>query len=180
LLEAEKGQSNMKILVFLHGTAIMHRNAAGHSREERVKQVQERDQSVREYAAYIPVENAVDKLQRWSQQGAKILYLSSHKKIEYVQQDRQVLQFYPFPEGQVLFRQSEESYADVAERILPDVLIEDDCESIGGEKEMTYPHIRPDMQATIISIVVKEFEGIDHLPDELAELKRYAENMRGD
>lgn len=33
----------MKIMVFLHGTAIMHRNTAGRAREERVKQVLDGD-----------------------------------------------------------------------------------------------------------------------------------------
>jgi len=53
---------------------------------------------------------------------------------------------------------------------MPDILIEDDCESIGGESEMTYPHIREDLKQKIKSIVVKEFQGIDHLPDSLTAL----------
>lgn len=36
----------MKIMVFLHGTAIMHPGAAGRTREERVKQVLDRDASL--------------------------------------------------------------------------------------------------------------------------------------
>lgn len=59
---------------------------------------------------------------------------------------------------------------DVAERVLPDILIEDDCESIGGEKEMTYPHIKPELKTRIKSIVIKEFCGLDHLPDEVSAL----------
>lgn len=47
--------------------------------------------------------------------------------------------------------------------MIPDILIEDDCESIGGEKEMVYPHIKDELKSKIKSIVVKEFEGIDHL-----------------
>jgi len=58
----------------------------------------------------------------------------------------------------------------VAERVMPDILIEDDCESIGGESEMIYPHIREDLKQKIKSIVVKEFQGIDHLPDSLTAL----------
>jgi len=53
---------------------------------------------------------------------------------------------------------------------MPDILIEDDCESIGGESEMIYPHIREDLKQKIKSIVVKEFQGIDHLPDSLTAL----------
>ena len=50
------------------------------------------------------------------------------------------------------------------------LLIEDDCESIGGEKEMTYPHITPELRTRITPIVIKEFSGLDHLPDELSAL----------
>jgi hypothetical protein len=162
----------MKIMVFLHGTAIMHTGAVGRTREERVEQVLENEKSVHDFASYVPVDNAVRKLQAWQQQGAEIVYLSSHKRVEDVEIDRAVLRNHSFPSGQVLFRGMDEQYNDVAERVLPDILIEDDCESIGGEKEMTYPHIKPEVKARIKSIVVKEFGGIDHLPEDLTELMR--------
>jgi hypothetical protein len=161
----------MKILVFLHGTAIMHSSAVGRTREERVKQVLDHDKSVYDFASYVPLDNTVRKLQAWQQQGAEIIYLSSHKRLGDVDIDKAVLQNHAFPEGQVFFRQSGEQYHDIAEKILPDILIEDDCESIGGEKEMTYPMIKPDLKAKTKSIVVKEFGGLDHLPDDISELK---------
>ena len=160
----------MKILVFLHGTIIMHRGAAGHSREERVRQVLDGEASVHDYEAYVPVGNAVEKLQRWQNQGAEIIYLSSHRNPVNVEKDRDVLNRFGFPPGEVLFRHEHQAYEDVAESVLPDVLIEDDCESIGGEGEMVYPHIAPALQQKITSIVVREFEGIDHLPDTVADL----------
>ncbi len=160
----------MKILVFLHGTTIMHKNAAGHTREEIVKQAIAGDASVKDYASYIPVGNAAKKLQTWEKQGAQILYLSSHRNAEDVEKDRAVLKKYKFPEGKIYFRQNGEEYNDVAERIMPNIIIEDDCESIGGEKEMTYPSIKPELKAKIKSIVVKEFSGIDNLPDNVSEL----------
>jgi quercetin dioxygenase-like cupin family protein len=160
----------MKILVFLHGTTIMHRGAMGHSREERVRQVRMGEESVREYATYVPIGNAVEKLQHWHNQGAEIIYLGSHRNPGHVEKDRVVLNSYGFPAGEVIFRQGQQTYKDVAESVLPDVLIEDDCESIGGEVEMVYPHIAPSLQRQITSIVVREFEGIDHLPDSAAEL----------
>ena len=163
----------MKIMVFLHGTAIMHPRAAGRTREERVRQVLERDPSLYDFTAYVPVGNAVRKLQAWRQQGAEIVYLSSHKRVEDVDIDKAVLRNHEFPDGQVFFRHSDEQYNAVAERVLPDILIEDDCESIGGEKEMTYPHIQPELKAGIKSIVVKEFGGIDHLPDDISALMSY-------
>jgi hypothetical protein len=162
----------MKVLVFLQGTTIMHRGALGHTRAERVRQVHEKEASVRDPSSYVPVGEAVNKLRRWSGQGAELIYLSSHKRQDEVDKDRAILSAYGFPAGQVVFRQPGEGYQDVAERVLPDILIEDDRESISGQAEMTYPHIRPELQASITSIVVKEFEGIDHLPDDLAALKK--------
>jgi hypothetical protein len=165
----------MKLLVFLHGTTLMHSAAVGRTRAERVRQVREREASVRDYAAYVPVGNAVSKLRGWSAQGAELVYLSSHKKGENVEKDMAVLRAYQFPDGQVVFRQPGESYQDVVRRVLPDVLIEDDCESIGGEREMISPFWDADLKATITAYVVKEFEGIDHLPDDLARLQTYQE-----
>lgn len=149
----------------------MHRNGVGKSREERVRQSSEgKDESLRDYASYVPVGGVVGKLQGWREQGAEIVYLSSHRRADDVERDKLVLKKFGFPYGQILFRQPKEIYAVVAERAVPDVLIEDDCESIGGEIEMTYPHIRQDVRAKIKSIVVKEFGGIDHLPDDVHAL----------
>ena len=163
----------MKILVFLHGTAIMHRSAVGQTRAERVKQVRDHGESIYDFASYVPVDNAVRKLHTWRQQGAEILYLSSHKTVEDVKKDKTVLQNHDFPVGQVFFRYAGEQYNDVAERVLPDILIEDDCGSIGGEKEMTFPRIKPELQVKIKSIIVKEFGGIEHLPDDINRLMNY-------
>ncbi len=162
----------MKILVFLHGTTIMHKHGTGQKREDIVKQVIEGDESVLDYVSYVPVGNAVEKLRNWKNEGVEIIYLSSHESFDEVKKDLFVLKKYGFPKGEVFFRQKGEEYKDVAERIKPDIIIEDDCESIGGEIEMTYPHINPELKAKIKPITVKEFGGIDHLPDNLKKLQR--------
>jgi hypothetical protein len=69
----------------------------------------------------------------------------------------------------VLARGPGESYGDAAGRESPDVLIEDDCESVGAE-EITYHQIPPKTRARIKSIIVPEFGGVDRLPDSLTEL----------
>lgn len=166
----------MKILVFLHGTTIMHRNAMGQSRGERVRQVITGEKSVREYETYVPVGNAVEKLHCWQNQGAEIIYLSSHRNPLNVEKDSAVLNRYGFPAGEVLFRHDHQAYKDVVEAVLPDVLIEDDCESIGGEAQMVYPYITPALRHQITSIGVREFGGIDHLPDSVADLLRASHN----
>lgn len=162
----------MKILIFLHGTVIMHESAEGKTRGERVMQVLNSDPSVHDYISYIPVGNAVEKLKSWQSQGAEILYLSSHETAENVGKDKSVLENYGFPKGQVFYRQNGESYKDIAEKIIPDVLIEDDCESIGGEKEMTITFVKPEIREKIKSIVIKEFSGIDDLPNNLEDLTK--------
>jgi hypothetical protein len=160
----------MKILIFLHGTLIMHKGAENKTREERVKQVIEGEPSVHDYVSYIPVGDAVEKLKSWQSQGVEILYLSSHENVEDVEKDKSVLEKYGFPKGQIFYRRNEKSYKDIAEKVIPDVLIEDDCESIGGEKEMTITFVKPEIKQKIKSIVVKEFSGIDNLPDKINEL----------
>ena len=145
----------MKIMIFLHGTATKPAkwDVIGQS-----------------FAHYMPTGKAVEKLNSWVNQGAQICYLTSHEKAAGVAVDKKVLAKYDFPQGEIYWRENGEAYKDVAERVMPDILIEDDCESIGGEVEMTYPHIREDLKPKIKSIVVKEFQGIDHLPDSLTEL----------
>ena len=163
----------MKILVFTEGTIITHAGAAGLDREEIVRQVQEGQATVSDYASCIPLGNANTKLQAWKRQGAVIAYLTSRTTSNQIEDIQKVLKRYDFPEGELFFRRAGEQYKDVAERVRPDLLIEDDCESIGGEVEMTYPHIKLELKEEIKSIVVREFGGINHLPDNLSDLARY-------
>src|SRR6266516_2626339 len=118
----------MKIMVFLHGTAIMHKSALGVPREERVWQVINKEASAYDYANYVPVGKANEKLVDWAKQGAKIVYLSSHLKVEDIKKDEVSLANYDFPSAEIFYRRGGETYADVAERVMPDILIEDDCE----------------------------------------------------
>jgi len=172
----------MKILIFLQGTLIMHKSAVGKTREEIIEQVKAQGESVRDFSSYVPIGNAVVKLKRWVEQGAEIVYLSAlteDKKArgdeiigkEGLKFDQEILDRYGFPKGEIYHRQKGESYADIAEKIVPDILIEDDCESIGGEKEMTITFIKLEIKRRIKSIAIKEFGGIDHLSDDLENLR---------
>ena len=154
----------MRLLVFLHGTVLMHGGAVDVTRAERVAQVHAGHPTVGDYAAYVPVGQAVAKLHRWQDTGARIGYLSSHRNPDDVALDALVLRSHGFQAGRVLARQPGESYGDVAGREAPDVLIEDDCESI-GPGQITYPQIPSAVRARIKSIIIPEFGGLDHLPD---------------
>lgn len=125
------------------------------------------------FAGSVPIGNCTTKIGAWKNQGATIMYLTSRRKHDEVEVIRDVLRRNNFPEGELFFRRAGEEYKDVAERALPDVIVEDDCESIGGEEEMTYPHIKPELKSRVKSIVVKEFGGIDHLPNDIKELLRH-------
>jgi hypothetical protein len=155
----------MRLLVFLHGTVLMHSSAIGVTRAERVAQVRAGHPAVGDYAAYVPVDGAVAKLQRWQDAGARIDYLSSHRNPGDAALDACVLRAHGFPAGRVLARRPAESYGDVAGREAPDVLIEDDSESTGAD-QITYPQMPPDVRVRIKSIVIPEFCGLDHLPDD--------------
>src|SRR3989344_7556362 len=157
----------MKILIFTEGTILMHKNAVGHDRSTIVQQVMENEPSVKNYAEYVPVGNAVEKIQKWQGRGGEIVYLTSRRTDKEVNDIHVVLQKHNFSAGVLEFRKDDEEYKDVAERVMPDILIEDDCESIGWETQMTYPHIKADLKLKIKSIVVREFSGIDDLPDKL-------------
>jgi len=173
----------MKLLIFLQGTIIMHKNAKGKTRQEIIRQVIDKEKSVRDFNNYIPIGNAPEKIAKWTEQGAVVCYLSALTKNkkgrgdeivgdEGLKADKIILDKYNFPAGIIYHREDNEDYKDVVARIspLPNILIEDDCESIGGEIEMTYPSLKPELKDKIKSMPVKEFSGIDDLPNELDKL----------
>ncbi|MBI3888012.1 hypothetical protein HY310_03005 [Candidatus Microgenomates bacterium] len=178
----------MKILIFTEGTVLVHGSSIGKTREEIVAQscefgIQAEENSltyedkinygtdpgnIHDYASYIPVGNAVSKINKWKDQGATIYYLSSRRVKQELEAVSSVLKKYNFPDYQnLLFRNQGEDYKTVAEKLMPDIFIEDDCESIGGPKEMTSTYFSPSAKQKIKTVVVKEFMGLDHLPDNI-------------
>jgi hypothetical protein len=165
-------QKTTKILIFTEGTLLMQAPGKNMTREERVKQSALQSDDMTDFSSYIPIGQAIQKVTSWQRQGANIFYLTSRTTPKEVAKIRDVLLKYHFPDVDNLqSRMAGQTYSDVAEKLMPGILIEDDCENIGGEKEMTYPHIKPNLKSQIHSLVVKEFEGIDHLPDTIGELQ---------
>ena len=148
----------------------MHATAAGRPRAERVAQSRRRDPSVLDFGSYVPAESAVEKTAAWQRSGAEVCYLSSHRVQADVETDLGVLAAHGFPPGTVFFREPGESYTDVARRARADVVVEDDCESIGGRGEMATPSLGLDRGSAISSVVVPEFGGLAHLPDDPIDL----------
>lgn len=140
----------------------MHANASPVSRQERVRQVLRKESSISDYENYVPISRAVEKTKSWADAGAEIFYLTSRTG-DQVDIILNVLRSFDFPSPENLtYRVDGEEYIDVVKRIQPQILIEDNCESIGGKTEM----ISPTLSDSIQTIVIKEFEGIDILPEE--------------
>lgn len=165
-------------MVFLQGTAIMHSAALKVDRRERLRQVLDRDPSVREWDTYIPAEGVVEKLRCWSAQGAEFVYLSSHRKPENVAVDEVVVKAHGFPAGRILSRSLRRTYGELIGRERPDVLIEDDCESIGAA-EIAHAQIPAWARDEIRLVVVPEMGGFADLPDSLTELWAVATRRNG-
>lgn len=164
----------MRLLIFLQGTLLMHRTGLSRTRAERVEQSRAGlDPSLRDLAAYVPIGGAVGKVRGWQGQGAEVEYLTSHRDPNDVALDSAVLVRTGFPSGKILARGPGTTYGDVVGRALPDLLLEDDCESL-GPAEISYFQVDPGLRSRIRSIIVPEFGGVDHLPDSLPALVAFA------
>jgi hypothetical protein len=156
----------MNVGVFLHGTAIMHAAAAGVTRQQRVQQVRRRDPSVADFGSYIPTPGTAAKLAAWRRQGAVIAYLSSHRRAEDLRADDAVIRQAGFPAGSVHARGDGEDYGALAGRLGLDVLVEDDCESIGGIGQTCAAQLSPEARMRVRCVLVPEFGGLGDLPDD--------------
>src|SRR2546425_13251366 len=77
------------------------------------------------------------------------------------------------PRRELSYRRENEHYGQAPERAAADIIVEDDCESIGGPAQMTYPKLGPDSKARTKSVVIPEWGGIDHLPTDPEKLRTY-------
>ncbi|MDD3888071.1 MAG: undecaprenyldiphospho-muramoylpentapeptide beta-N-acetylglucosaminyltransferase [Patescibacteria group bacterium] len=161
---------NNKILIFVEGTILMHKKGVGETRENIVLQVKNNEPSINDFANYIMIGKANLKLKNWQEQGAKISYLTSRTVSEEIAQIGEVLAKNNFPEGDLFYRKENQQYKNIIEYVKPNIFIEDDCESIGGSKEIAILQINPEIKSNIKSIVIKEFAGIDSLPDNYLDL----------
>lgn len=125
--------------------------------------------SIYNHKYYIPIGRSVEIISKWDEQGANIIYCTSRKKKQ--ADDLSILlKKYGFVGLFCISREEKESYKSIVEALKPDILIEDDCKSIGGSWQMCITKISPDLKQNIKSIVVPEFKGIDNLPMDLHDL----------
>lgn len=147
----------IRILIFTEGTIIGPGNIFQHFN----------------HAAYVPVGSSNEKTLEWYKQGADMAYLTSRKKKKQVTAIAKILERYNFAPGILISRGDNNiKYKDIVESYKPDILIEDDCRSIGGKWQMCITHVKPEIKKSIKSIVVREFKGIDHLPKMAIDLQK--------
>jgi len=125
--------------------------------------------SLYNHNAYEPIGNSVEIIKAWKIQGANIIYCTSRKgkKAENI---AVLLKLFGFTGSFLAVREGKEKYKDLVETLKPNILIEDDCKSIGGAWQMCITKVKPEIRNNIKSIVVPEFKGIDHLPLEYVRL----------
>ena len=126
--------------------------------------------SLYNHNAYIPIGNAVNIISSWQQQGANIVYCTSRKKKQ-ADKIAVLLNKLGFKGTFLVSRVKTESYQDIVEKVQPDILIEDDCKSIGGAWQMCITKVNPEIKEKIVSIVVPEFKGIDTLDMDIERLR---------
>lgn len=149
-------KANVTILLFAEGTIIKPKSWF----------------TLYNHNAYIPIGNAVKIIRAWQQQGADIIYCTSRKNKQ-ADDMAGLLKKYGFEGSFLIAREPKESYKDIVEMVRPDILIEDDCKSIGGAWQMCITNVNQELKDKIKSIVVPEFKGIDHLPADMNQLNLF-------
>jgi hypothetical protein len=156
----------VKVVVFLQGTTFIESGLLGKTREESVKKSRDWARNGGWLGELVPIGEAPKKVRAWSSRGAEIHYLTASRKRENVAKCQTALKKWSFPSGPLIHRERDQTYSDLVTAVHPNIIVEDDCESLGGTREMVYPNLAESVRRSIASVVVREFEGIDHLPDD--------------
>jgi len=108
-----------------------------------------------------PLKNAIEKMNKWVEQGAEIFYLTSAVKFTEVKAAKDDLKNANFPGDAVQARREGESFAEVILNVKPEILIVPE-----NAVELT-------ADSGIPPIIVKAGNGIELLPDSLDDLKYF-------
>lgn len=138
--------NNKKIMIFVEGTILKPKYNNILSRIS--------------MTTYIPINNAIETLKKWQEEGYEVIYLTSLKGRRAMKM-AQHLDELGFIGSMVGYRQKNQDYATLIKEELPDILIEDNCLSVGGEQNMCYNLLSDELKKEIKHIVVEEFKGID-------------------
>ncbi len=138
--------NNKKIMVFVEGTILKPKHDNIFSRLN--------------VTGYVPINNAVNTLKKWQEEGYEIIYLTSLRGRKAMKMARHIDEL-GFQGSMVGYREANQNYATLIKEEMPDIFIEDNCLSIGGEENMGYEELSDEMKEKIKLIKVMEFEGID-------------------
>lgn len=138
--------NNKKIMIFVEGTILKPKYNNILSRIS--------------MTTYIPINNAIETLKKWQEEGYEVIYLTSLKGRRAMKM-AQHLDELGFTGSMVGYRQKNQDYATLIKEELPDILIEDNCLSVGGEQNMCYNLLSDELKKEIKHIVIEEFKGID-------------------
>lgn len=111
---------------------------------------------------YKPIGNTVKTINAWYDKGHEIYLCSYVRKTRY-DFIKSVVDFYGMRYTEILCREKGEKYNEIVEQLKPDILIEDDCKSIGGLKKRCIADVKEEIKTGIQSIIVPEFIGIDSI-----------------
>nr|WP_319489920.1 hypothetical protein [uncultured Caproiciproducens sp.] len=146
-------QTDITIMIFAEGTVLKPKSWF----------------SLYNHNSYQPIGNCVEIIKDWQGQGANIVYCTS-RKAKQAEDVAALLKKYGLVGAELYYRSKREKYKDIVERIQPDILIEDDCKSIGGAWQMCITKVSPKIKENVVSIVIGEFKGIDDLPRNVVTL----------
>ena len=108
--------NNKKIMIFVEGTILKPKYNNILSRIS--------------MTTYIPINNAIETLKKWQEEGYEEIYLTSLKGRRAMKM-AQHLDELGFTGSMVGYRQKNQDYATLIKEELPDILIEDNCLSVG-------------------------------------------------
>lgn len=111
---------------------------------------------------YKPIGNAVNTVNALYDKGHSVYLCSYVRRLKY-KFIKSIIDFYGMKYTEILCREKGEQYSEIVERIKPDILIEDDCASIGGLKNCCITNVKEEIKLKIKSIIVPEFGGIDDI-----------------
>lgn len=140
--------NNKKIMIFVEGTILKPKHKNKLSRFNMTR--------------YVPINNAIETLKKWQEEGYEIIYLTSLRGRKAMSMARHLDEL-GFEGSMVGYREKGQTYATLIKEEMPNILIEDDWSSVGGEEMMCYNELNDDIKEKITHITVKEFEGIDDI-----------------
>lgn len=111
---------------------------------------------------YKPIGNAVEIVNTLYGKGYEI-YLCSYVRRARYNFIKSIVDFYGMKYTEILCRNKGETYSEIVEQLNPNILIEDDCKSIGGLKACCITDVKDEIKKDIQSIIVPEFAGIDNI-----------------